>query len=85
MREMQYRAGGSKIFEVFYDFDAGNKLVQVGVDVLRNPAIELIENSPGLSATLWLSGPVFYFMGTLRSNFQLRVKTSGGKPIATLS
>jgi hypothetical protein len=43
----------------FFDFGAGNKLVQVGVDVLRNPAIELIENSPGLSATLWLTGPVF--------------------------
>ena len=59
--EVQWRAGGSTIFEVFYDFGAGNKLVQVGVDVLRNPAIELIENSPGLSATLWLSGPVFIF------------------------
>ena len=82
---MQHRAGGSKIFEVFYNFGAGNKLVQVGVDVLRNPAIELIENSPGLSATLWLSGPVFYFPGDSLSNFQPRVKTSGGNPIATFS
>jgi hypothetical protein len=49
------------LFEDFLDFDAGIKIVQVGIDVLRNPAIELIENSPGLSATLWLSGPVFCF------------------------
>lgn len=73
------------IFEVFYNFGAGNNLVQVGTDVLRNPAIELIENSPGLSATPWLSGPVFYFTGRCRNNFQPRVNTSGGNPIATLS
>jgi hypothetical protein len=45
----------------FLDFYAGINLVQVGIDILQNPAIELIENSPGLSATPWLSGPVFLF------------------------
>ena len=90
-KAMNLLAGMAMLFELKNAFG-----VSPGTDPPRNStdATEYrFENSPGFSAILWSFSPVFIWhiihagiaVKFCRNNRRMRVKLSGGKPIAALS